>query len=117
MANPNGTKENLRPWKKGQSGNPLGKQMAPTRADAIAIFKSHSPALMLKACEVALAGDPTLLKAAMAKILPDKMEVSTNLYDGLREVYARLDAKYGCNPQKVDAEVAPGSLEGGDGEP
>jgi len=102
----------VKSWVKGQSGNPAGKQMAPTRADAIAIFRSHSPAMMRKACELALAGDTVLLRAAMSKILPDKLEVDLSGQVEICDLARMMAIKYGDNPQLVEHEDASGSLVG-----
>jgi len=74
---------------KGNCANPAGRPPDTKRLDAqdaIAYFKFKSYALTVKAVELALAGDTVLLKAALAKILPDKIDLGDSLSGGLAAI-------------------------------
>ena len=64
------------PFKKGQSGNPNGRpktkvdRRTDRRADVRAIFTARAPELIQKVLDLALAGDPAMLRLCVDKIVP-----------------------------------------------
>ena len=62
-----------RPFKKGQSGNPSGRRYGSRNEATLAaavLLEGESEALIRKAVELALAGDPTELRLCIERILP-----------------------------------------------
>jgi hypothetical protein len=70
-------KQRGRPFRPGQSGNPLGRPKgARNRATvaAEALLEGEAEALTRKAIELALAGDPVALRLCMERILPPRRD-------------------------------------------
>src|SRR5216683_280288 len=66
-----------RPFEKGQSGNPLGRRVGcrnKTTIAAASLLAGEAEALMRKAVELALVGDPTAMRLCLERILPQCRE-------------------------------------------
>jgi hypothetical protein len=79
MSDPVSPKQGVRgrPFVKGRSGNPLGRQCGSRNKvtlAAAALLDGESEALTRKAVEVALAGDPTALRLCLDRLLPPVRE-------------------------------------------
>src|SRR5215468_6316787 len=62
-----------RPYEKGRSGNPAGRQSGSRNKAtlaAAALLAGESEALTRKAVEMALDGDPTAMRLCMERVLP-----------------------------------------------
>jgi hypothetical protein len=77
MANPRGNPQNLRPWKPGQSGNPLGRSLARVELDdtfvkaLLSDFKEHG-AQAIQQCREK---KPSAYLGVIARILPKELSV------------------------------------------
>jgi hypothetical protein len=70
-----------RPFKKGRSGNPLGRRNGcrnKKTVAAAALLEGESEALTRKAVELALIGDPTAMRLCLERILPPCRERTVN---------------------------------------
>jgi hypothetical protein len=66
-----------RPFAKGQSGNPAGKPLGARHKATLAaeaLFDGEAASLTRKAIELALAGDPAMLRLCLERILPPRRE-------------------------------------------
>ncbi len=67
-----------RPFAKGTSGNPNGRKAGSrNRATVLAleILDDEAPELVRKAVELALAGDPAMLRLCIGKLIPDRRDL------------------------------------------
>jgi hypothetical protein len=71
------------PFQKGESGNPAGRPKgAPDRRQIVRqMLAPHAPELVEKAVEMALAGDASMLKLCLDKLIPNARERSAVKFD------------------------------------
>ena len=109
MANPNPPRENLRPWKPGQSGNPAGgsRKLRVTSALLALLDEKNGTAdraLATKWLTEALKGDPKffamLLDRVEGKVVQPIVQVSDDEPDPLTKLYE--DGQTGASGETVD---------------
>ena len=58
-------------WKPGQSGNPAGRKPGTSKVAKLRVLlEPHADALVNKAVELALAGDPQALRLCLERLIP-----------------------------------------------
>jgi hypothetical protein len=101
-----------RPFEKGRSGNPGGRQRGSRNKAtlaAAALLAGESEALTRKAVEMALAGDPTAMRLCMERVLPPCRERTVRF--SLPPIEAARTGESAVTAALARGEITPGEAE------